>query len=87
MILYRLCNGNRLLDMAATFSNLDPAFISETLTRQAGVAFKSGNKQLLGDVMKIASMNPQKLQGMNYWETGQSVGRLMKALYDFNINN
>jgi len=31
--LYELCNGSRLLDMAAQFANLDPTFIMETLTR------------------------------------------------------
>ena len=73
--------------MASTFANLDPAFITETLTRQAGVAFKSGNQALLGDIMKVASLNPEKLTGMNFWETGISVGHLMKAMFDFNINN
>jgi hypothetical protein len=73
--------------MGATFSNLDPSFITETLTRQVSVAVSSGSSQILGDVMKLASLNPEKLQGMNYWELGQSVGRLIKALFDFNINN
>jgi len=35
---YRLCNANRLMDMAGQFANLDPSYISETLTRQIMVS-------------------------------------------------
>lgn len=35
---YRLCNANRLMDMAGQFANLDPSYISETLTRQVMVS-------------------------------------------------
>lgn len=84
---YRLCNANRLLDMGAQFANLDPTFIMETLTRQISVAVSSGNSQMLGDAMSLLTIDPSKLEGKNFWELGQSVGRLAKAMFDFNINN
>ena len=84
---YRLCNANRLLDMGAQFANLDPTFIMETLTRQISVAVSSGNSEMLGDAMSLLTIDPSKLEGKNFWELGQSVGRLAKAMFDFNINN
>ena len=86
-MIYRLCNANRLLDMGAQFANLDPAFIMETLTRQISVAVSSGNSQMLNDAMSLMTLDPNNLQGQNLWELGQSVGRLAKAMFDFNINN
>lgn len=85
--MYRLCNANRLLDMGAQFANLDPSFIMETLTRQISVAVSSGNSELLGDAMLLLTLDPNNLEGKNMWELGQSVGRLFKKLFDFNINN
>jgi hypothetical protein len=73
--------------MAAQFSNLDPNFIVETLTRQIAVGVTSGNTQMVGDAMTLLSLDPNNLQGKNMWEMGQSIGRLAKALFDFNINN
>jgi hypothetical protein len=73
--------------MGAQFANLDPNFIMETLTRQISVAVSSGNTQMLGDAMSLLTLDPNNLQGKNMWELGQSVGRLAKALFDFNINN
>jgi hypothetical protein len=73
--------------MGAQFANLDPNFIMETLTRQISVAVSSGNSQMLGDAMSLLSLDPNNLQGKNMWELGQSVGRLAKAMFDFNINN
>jgi hypothetical protein len=73
--------------MGAQFANLDPNFIMETLTRQISVAVSSGNSQMLGDAMSLLTLDPNNLQGKNMWELGQSVGRLAKALFDFNINN
>ena len=73
--------------MAAQFSNLDPNFIVETLTRQIAVGVTSGNTQMMNDAMSLMTINPNNLDGKNMWEIGQSVGRLWKALFDFNINN
>ena len=75
------------MDMAAQFANLDPNFIVETLTRQITVAVTSGNTQMMNDAMSLMTINPNNLDGKNMWEIGQSVGRLWKALFDFNINN
>ena len=83
---YRLCNANRLMDMAGQFANLDPSFISETLTRQIMVSLGSGSS-LLEDVMFYANLNEDNVDDLNYWQAGLSGGRLMKALLDFNINN
>jgi hypothetical protein len=73
--------------MGAQFSNLDPAFIIETLTRQITVGASSGNSQMVADAMSLLSLDPSKLEGKNMWELGLSVGRLAKAMFDFNINN
>ena len=73
--------------MGAQFANLDPSFIMETLTRQISVAVSSGNSELLGDAMLLLTLDPNNLEGKNMWELGQSVGRLFKKLFDFNINN
>jgi hypothetical protein len=83
---YRLCNANRLMDMAGQFANLDPSYISETLTRQVMVSIGSGSS-LLEDVMFYANLNEDNVADINYWQAGLSGGRLMKALLDFNINN
>ena len=84
---YRLCNANRILDMAAQFANIDPTFIMETLTRQISVAVSSGNSQMIADAMSLLALDPNNLEGKNFWELGQSVGRLFKVMFDFNINN
>ena len=83
---YRLCNANRLMDMAGQFANLDPSYITETLTRQIMTSIGGGSK-LLEDVMFYANLNEDNLSDVNYWQAGLSAGRLMKALLDFNINN
>jgi hypothetical protein len=74
------------MDMAGQFANLDPSFISETLTRQIMVSLGSGSS-LLEDVMSYANLNEDNVGDLNYWQAGLSGGRLMKALLDFNINN
>jgi hypothetical protein len=74
------------MDMAGQFANLDPSFISETLTRQIMVSLGSGSN-LLEDVMFYANLNADNVDDINYWQAGLSAGRLMKALLDFNINN
>ena len=74
------------MDMAVQFANLDPSFISETLTRQIMVSLGSGSN-LLEDVMFYANLNADNVDDINYWQAGLSAGRLMKALLDFNINN
>ncbi len=73
--------------MGAQFANLDPSFIMETLTRQVSVAVSSGNTEMLNDAMSLLTLDPNNLEGKNLWELGQSVGRLVKKLFDFNINN
>ncbi len=74
------------MDMAGQFANLDPAYIIETFTRQIMVSNGSGSK-LLEDVMVFANLNEDNIKDVNYWQAGLSGGRLMKALFDFNINN
>jgi hypothetical protein len=74
------------MDMAGQFANLDPSFITETLTRQIMVSLGSGSN-LLEDVMFYANLNEDNLDDVNYWQAGLSAGRLVKALFDFNINN
>jgi hypothetical protein len=74
------------MDMAGQFANLDPSFISETLTRQVMVSLGSGST-LLEDVMFYANLNEDNLDDVNYWQAGLSAGRLMKSLLDLNINN
>lgn len=74
------------MDMAGQFANLDPSFITETLTRQIMVSLGSGSN-LLEDVMFYANLNEDNVGDLNYWQAGLSAGRLMKALLDFNINN
>jgi hypothetical protein len=73
--------------MGAQFANLDPSFIIETLNRQITVGVSSGNSQMVADAMSLLSLDPSKLEGKNMWELGLSVGRLAKAMFDFNINN
>jgi hypothetical protein len=73
--------------MGAQFANLDPSFIIETLTRQITIAGASGNAQMVADAMAVLSLDPNQLEGKNMWELGLSVGRLAKAMLDFNINN
>jgi hypothetical protein len=73
--------------MGAQFANLDPSFIIETLTRQITIASASGNAQMVADAMAVLSLDPNQLEGKNMWELGLSVGRLAKAMLDFNINN
>jgi hypothetical protein len=73
--------------MAAQFANIDPTFIMETLTRQISVAVSSGNSQMIADAMSLLALDPNNLEGKNFWELGQSVGRLFKVMFDFNINN
>jgi hypothetical protein len=73
--------------MAAQFANVDPTFIMETLTRQISVAVSSGNSQMIADAMSLLALDPNNLEGKNFWELGQSVGRLFKVMFDFNINN
>lgn len=60
---YRLCNANRILDMAAQFANVDPTFIVETLTRQISVAISSGNSQMISDAMSLLTLDPNNLAG------------------------
>lgn len=74
------------MDMAGQFAKVDPAYISETLTRQVMVSMGEGST-LLEDVMYYANFNADNLDDINYWQAGLSAGRLMKALFDFNINN
>ena len=50
----------RLLDMAYTFSNLDPNFITETLTRQIVVSFTTGGK-LMDDVSYFTTIDKNNL--------------------------
>jgi hypothetical protein len=52
--------------MAGQFANLDPAFITETLTRQVMVSFGSGSS-LLEDVMFYANLNEDNIADVNYW--------------------
>lgn len=77
---------NRLLDMGYTFSNLDPSFITETLTRQIVISMTTGG-QLMSDVSYFTTIDPNNLDALNYWEAGLAGGRLVKALLDFTINN
>lgn len=72
--------------MAGQFANLDPAFITETLTRQISVAMGSGST-LINDLMFYINLTEADMDNMNYWQAGLSAGRLTKALLDFNINN
>lgn len=62
-MIYRLCNANRILDMAAQFANVDPTFIVETLTRQISVAISSGNSQMIADAMSLLTLDPNNLAG------------------------
>lgn len=73
--------------MAYQFSNLDPSYVTETLTRQVMGIVMGSNKGLINDAMKLMTINPSNLAGSNFWELGLSVGRLIKALTDFNVDN
>ena len=42
---------------------------------------------MVADAMSLLSLDPNQLEGKNMWELGLSVGRLAKAMFDFNINN
>ena len=83
----RLCGGSRLFDMAYQLSNLDPSYIMDTITRQATSIITGGNTALISDAMKLMTFDPSKLDGANFWELGQSVGKLFKAITDFNVDN
>lgn len=86
--MYRLCNANRLLDLGAQFANLDPAFIVESLVRQVTISQDGANKQTLNDAMTLLQLKDlSSFEGQNLWELGKSIGRLAKAMFDFNINN
>lgn len=86
--MYRLCNANRLLDLGAQFANLDPAFIVESLVRQVTISQDGANKQTLNDAMALLQLKDlSSFEGQNLWELGKSIGRLGKAMFDFNINN
>jgi len=76
------------LDLGAQFANLDPAFIVESLVRQVTISQNAANKQTLNDAMKLLQMKDlTSFEGENMWELGKSIGRLAKAMFDFNINN
>jgi len=86
LFIYRLCNLGTLLDMGAQFSNLDPAFIMETLTRQIVASFSEA-PQLIADIAFFATVDPNNLEGLDFYMAGSAGGRLVKIFFDFTINN
>ena len=76
----------KLLDQAAQIANLDPSFISETLTRQIMVSVTQGG-DLFHDLSFFMGLSEESMDTLNYWQAGLSAGKLAKALFDININN
>lgn len=73
--------------MAYQFANVDPSYIMEQVTRQVTSIITGGNTELIKDAMKLMTLDPNNLAGSNFWELGQSVGKLFKAIFDFNVDN
>jgi hypothetical protein len=75
-----------LLDQAAQFANLEPAFISETVTRQL-VASISDGPQLMADLTEFLNMGTDPTKISNFFHAGKIVGKMGKIFLDFTINN
>jgi hypothetical protein len=84
--LCRICNFGVFLDQGATFTNLDPAFIAETLTRQitGSITTLPG---ILADINYWTTFDPNDPNGVDYYQAGISAGHLVKLFFDININN
>jgi hypothetical protein len=75
-----------LLDMGAQFSNLDPAYIMETVTRQITASLTQA-PQLIADMTFYLNFDPAQIGSLNYYEAGSAAGRLIKVFFDFTVDN
>jgi len=85
--LVEVCNFNRFLDIGYQFTNLDPAFVTESLTRQITVAAKAGNMKLIQDAFALMALkDATTLEGIDFFDYGQKLGEVVKALFDVTID-
>ena len=70
--------------MAAQFANLDPGYITETLTRQISASITQA-PQIFKDINYFMSFKDGDLSGLNYYMAGTSAGRLFKVFFDFTL--
>ena len=84
--MFRVCNLGIFLDQIGQFANLDMSFITETLTRQIVASVTTGGT-LLADIQYFSGMTGDSLDNLDYYAAGQTIGRLIKVLCDFTINN
>jgi hypothetical protein len=59
----------------------------ETLSRWITIAATSGGSSMMTDAASVMTLDPKVISKLNLWKTGLSLGRLAKALFDYNINN
>lgn len=83
---YRLCNIGVLLDMAATYANIDPSFIVESLTRQIFASYTTA-PALLEQISYLTTVDPSNPDATDYYKAGSAAGQLFKVLFDFTIDN
>lgn len=72
--------------MGAQFANLDPSYMTETITRQLVASFTQA-PQLIEDMTFFLNVDPNNLEGLNYYEAGAAAGRLIKVFMDFTVDN
>jgi N12 class adenine-specific DNA methylase len=70
--------------MAAQFANLDPGFITETLTRQITASITEA-PQIFKDMSYFMSFKDGDFSNINYYLAGTSAGRLIKVFFDFTL--
>lgn len=81
---YRYCNGNIFFDIAANYMNLDPSFISESVTRIGVGAFME-----IPDYYACVNYYTKTtdMDILDYYQGGICAGKIVKLLFDININN
>jgi hypothetical protein len=73
--------------MGSQISNLDPSYITETLTRQVVGSVTEGSTYF-NDLFKMLPLDGgSDLSNVNYYNAGLAAGKLTKMLFDLNVNN
>lgn len=78
-----------VLDKAADIANLDPALITETISRSGVGIFTQGPKTLndLKYYLALNTEDPVFLAKLDYYKAGRSFGKLAKILLDITVEN
>lgn len=83
---FRLCNLGVLLDMAATYANVDPSFIIESLTRQVFASYTTA-PDLINQITYLTTIDPNNPDSIDYYKAGNAAGQLFKVFFDFTLDN